>query len=386
MGVRPSGSPKIDVTVPNTNGRRREGVRIHRSRALGADKVTAEDGIPARRPNARSSISPPRSPSPTSRRCSTAWRSSSSPNIGPSRARADAHGPPGRAKLLATLDTYLAGEQPTRSDLEVLFRQLCHDHGLPQPRVNQHVAGKEVDFLFADHRLIVEADSWRYHKTRRAFESDRTRDVITAPAGFRTVRFTDRRLANDPGGRDAACVPCSDAPHHRHRRRRPRAHCADRAAAGTASAQDPATSTIATGLHVPWGIAFLPDGTALVSERTTGRIMRIAPNGRKSVAMRVPGVATNAGEGGLLGLAISPNYAQDRLVYAYYTTARDNRIARFRLGAKPRPIVTGLRRGQIHNGGRIAFGPDGKLYAGVGETGTRASPRTAAPRTARSCA
>ena len=136
-----------------------------------------------------------------------------------------------------------------------------------------------------------------------------------------------------------------------------------------ASAQDPATSTIATGLHVPWGIAFLPDRTALVSERTTGRIMRIAPNGRKSVAMRVPGVATNAGEGGLLGLAISPNYAQDRLVYAYYTTARDNRIARFRLGAKPRPIVTGLRRGQIHNGGRIAFGPDGKLYAGVGETG-----------------
>ena len=62
------------------------------------------------------------------------------------------------------------------------------------------MAGKEVDFLFADHRLIVEADSWRYHKTRRAFESDRTRDVITAQAGFRTVRFTDRRLANDPAG------------------------------------------------------------------------------------------------------------------------------------------------------------------------------------------
>jgi glucose/arabinose dehydrogenase len=136
-----------------------------------------------------------------------------------------------------------------------------------------------------------------------------------------------------------------------------------------AGAQDPATTTIATGLHVPWGVAFLPDRSALVSERTTGRIMRITPSGRRSVAMRVPGVATNAGEGGLLGLAVSPTYAQDRLVYAYYTTARDNRIARFRLGGTPRPIVTGLRRGQIHNGGRIAFGPDGKLYAGVGETG-----------------
>ena len=139
----------------------------------------------------------------------------------------------------------------------------------------------------------------------------------------------------------------------------------------TASAQDPATSTIATGLQVPWGIAFLPDRSALVSERTTGRIMRITPSGRKTVAMRVPGVATNAGEGGLLGLAISPNYANDKLVYAYYTTVRDNRIARFRLGGAVHPIVTGIRRGPIHNGGRIAFGPDGKLYAGVGETGDR---------------
>jgi len=141
--------------------------------------------------------------------------------------------------------------------------------------------------------------------------------------------------------------------------------------APAAGAQDPATSTIAAGLQVPWGIAFLPDRSALVSERTTGRIMRITPNGRKSVAMRVPGVATSAGEGGLLGLALSPTYARDKLVYAYYTTARDNRIARFRLGGRPRPILTGLRRGQIHNGGRIAFGPDGKLYAGVGETGDR---------------
>jgi glucose/arabinose dehydrogenase len=139
----------------------------------------------------------------------------------------------------------------------------------------------------------------------------------------------------------------------------------------TAAAQDPATRTIATGLHVPWGIAFLPDRSALVSERTTGRILRITPGGRKRVAMRVPGVATNAGEGGLLGLAVSPNYASDRLVYAYYTTARDNRIARFRLGGRVRAIVTGIRRGVIHDGGRIAFGPDGKLYAGVGETGDR---------------
>jgi|SRR5215218_967236 len=130
------------------------------------------------------------------------------------------------------------------------------------------------------------------------------------------------------------------------------------------------TRTIATGLNVPWGVAFLPGGDALVSERQTGRILRISPNGRrKRVVMRVPGVDTDSGEGGLLGLAVSPTYARDRWVYAYFTSDRDNRIVRFRLGGALHPVLTGLRRGFIHNGGRIAFGPDGKLYAGVGETG-----------------
>jgi glucose/arabinose dehydrogenase len=87
--------------------------------------------------------------------------------------------------------------------------------------------------------------------------------------------------------------------------------------------------------------------------------------------MRVPGVDTGAGEGGLLGLAVSPHYRRDHWVYAYFTSARDNRIVRFHLGGPLHPILTGLRRGFIHNGGRIAFGPDGKLYAGVGETGDR---------------
>src|SRR3954470_11827370 len=79
--------------------------------------------------------------------------------------------------------------------------------------------------------------------------------------------------------------------------------------------------TIATGLHVPWGIAFLPDGDALVAERTTGRILRFGPRGGKArVAMRVPGVATGFGEGGLLGLAVSPHYRSDKLVHAYFTS------------------------------------------------------------------
>jgi glucose/arabinose dehydrogenase len=144
--------------------------------------------------------------------------------------------------------------------------------------------------------------------------------------------------------------------------------CGD--SAGGQSVDARGVRTIATGLSVPWGVAFLPGGDALASERTTGRILRISPDGRRRrVVMRVPGVDTNSGEGGLLGLAVSPNFSSDRWVYAYFTSPRDNRIVRFRLGRGIQPVLTGLRRGVIHNGGRIAFGPDGKLYAGVGETG-----------------
>ena len=139
----------------------------------------------------------------------------------------------------------------------------------------------------------------------------------------------------------------------------------------------PATpADAATGLQVPWGLAFLPDGRALVSERETGRILSIPPGGGEpQVEMTVPGVDPDAGEGGLLGIALSPDYSGDGLVYAYMTTADDNRIVRFRLGGEPEPILTGLARGRIHNGGRIAFGPDGRLYAGVGDTGDLSLPQ-----------
>lgn len=139
----------------------------------------------------------------------------------------------------------------------------------------------------------------------------------------------------------------------------------------TASADESSTpDVLVKKLRVPWGVAFLPGGDALVSERTTGRIMRVPENGgRAKAVMRVPGVDTDAGEGGLLGIAVSKNYAKDKLVYAYYTTSRDNRIARFKLGQRPRVIFSGIEASSIHNGGRLAFGPDGKLYAGTGDAG-----------------
>ncbi|WP_326770198.1 PQQ-dependent sugar dehydrogenase [Streptomyces sp. NBC_01591] len=138
-------------------------------------------------------------------------------------------------------------------------------------------------------------------------------------------------------------------------------------------------STLTEGLESPWGLAALPGGDLLVSSRDKGTITRIdGKSGKKTLLGAVPGVAP-AGEGGLLGIAVSPTYGADHLVYAYFTTESDNRIARMQydedgttpgqlLGA-PDTILRGIPKGAIHNGGRIAFGPDRMLYAGTGETG-----------------
>jgi glucose/arabinose dehydrogenase len=136
----------------------------------------------------------------------------------------------------------------------------------------------------------------------------------------------------------------------------------------TQSAQLGTPEVVATGLQVPWGLAWLPDGDLLVSERTTGRILRVPKAGGKPVvAKQLPGVDRNIGEGGLLGIAVSPDYARDKQVYAYYTGTQDNRVVHFSLAGNEKPIVTGIYRSTNHDGGRIAFGPDGKLYITTGD-------------------
>jgi glucose/arabinose dehydrogenase len=125
---------------------------------------------------------------------------------------------------------------------------------------------------------------------------------------------------------------------------------------------------VSSGLAVPWGMAFLPDGSALVSERDSGRVLQIRVGQAPVQVATINGVSAG-GEAGLLGLAVSPTFASDQWVYAYFSTASDNRIVRFRLSAPQTQnvILSGLQRNTIHDGGRIAFGPDGMLYAGVGD-------------------
>jgi glucose/arabinose dehydrogenase len=135
--------------------------------------------------------------------------------------------------------------------------------------------------------------------------------------------------------------------------------------------------TVTEGLKTPWGLAPLPEGGLLVSSRDEGTITRVdEKTGRKTELGSVPGVAPG-GEGGLMGLALSPSYASDHMVYAYFTSDSDNRVVRMQYDAKrptgeqlgaPDTVFRGIPKGTNHNGGRIAFGPDKMLYVGTGET------------------
>ena len=120
--------------------------------------------------------------------------------------------------------------------------------------------------------------------------------------------------------------------------------------------------TIATGLAVPWGIAFLPNGDALVTERDSTRVLLLRGPEHEVVEVATVGAAAPAGEGGLLGVAVSPSYDDDGLVYLYVTTPSDNRVVRGvldgeRLG-ELEPVLTGIPNGVIHDGGQLGFGPD----------------------------
>jgi glucose/arabinose dehydrogenase len=156
------------------------------------------------------------------------------------------------------------------------------------------------------------------------------------------------------------------------------------AGAGTSSAATSTTSTttvaplprtvqvLATNLDVPWAIAFLPDGSALVTLRDRAQLLHVRAGAAPVSLGTVPGVVPG-GEGGLLGVAVSPGYSRDHRVFLYYTAASDNRVVRLTFeggrASRPEPILTGIRKAGNHNGGRLAFGPDGYLYVTTGDAG-----------------
>jgi glucose/arabinose dehydrogenase len=130
--------------------------------------------------------------------------------------------------------------------------------------------------------------------------------------------------------------------------------------------------TVASGLNIPWEIAFMPDGSALVTERP-GTVRLLTPEGKllRQPVARVQ--VTTQGEGGLLGLALDPDFARNRYVYLYFTAGDTMRLERWRLAGtrlvRQASLVEGIKAGEVHDSGRIAFGPDRRLYLATGDAG-----------------
>lgn len=135
-------------------------------------------------------------------------------------------------------------------------------------------------------------------------------------------------------------------------------------------------STVATGLDTPWGLDFLPDGRAVLTSRDDGSISLLDATGQVTEVGTIEGV-DHGGEGGLLGVAVSPAFDDDRRLFVYFTADQDNRIATVELvdGSLRNQQVgfSGIPKAGVHNGGRLAFGPDGLLYVGTGDAGDRPS-------------
>lgn len=139
------------------------------------------------------------------------------------------------------------------------------------------------------------------------------------------------------------------------------------------------TVTLASGLDAPWSVVRLDDGSALISQRDDGRVLELTASGDLREAGSVPGVVSG-GEAGLNGLAVR-KAGGIRWLFAYHATEKDNRVVRMPLTGEPgslqldtshaETVIDGIPHATNHNGGRIAFGPDGMLYIGTGDAGQR---------------
>ena len=199
-GLRRSGGGAVDVTVPAGGGRsRRRGIRVHRSITLNADQRTVHDGIPV------SAVARTLIDLADSYDRRTAERAVDQAEVlhlfdlaSLQRAIAGNPGRRGSAVLRGILDAYAVGAGLTESELEDEFLRLCDRFVIPRPETQVQIGPDRVDFLWREQRLVVEADSWRWHGGRDAWESDRKRDIRLQRLGLRVARFSYLRVFREP--------------------------------------------------------------------------------------------------------------------------------------------------------------------------------------------
>lgn len=137
--------------------------------------------------------------------------------------------------------------------------------------------------------------------------------------------------------------------------------------------RDSKASELTRGLRSPWGLTFLPDGSALVSERLTGKILRVPAGGGDAQTVGIVPNVDVSSEGGLLGIVASRDFQQDRTIYAFVSGADENRIVAisiaqdYRSLSLDRVLLAGIQTADRHHGGRIVIGPDGHLWIGTGD-------------------
>jgi very-short-patch-repair endonuclease len=190
--IRASASGTVHITVGPGGRLRRPGLRLHRRTSLPSDETARLGGLPITTP-ARTLLDLAAAglrgrPLEAALDRAELLRLVDFAELQGLLARYP--GRPGSPALRATLSRYLAGSVETRSVLEELVLELCDAHGLPRPKVNCSIEGKVRDFCWPGSRLVVEADSYAWHRSPSAMNDDRERDVRLLLAGYRCLRFT----------------------------------------------------------------------------------------------------------------------------------------------------------------------------------------------------
>ena len=198
--LRASGSLIVHVTVRGRAGRKRHaGIRVHRPRMLPDDEVTDLDGLPITTP-ART-ILDLASTGLRGRALEQALDQAELQRLldFAELAQLLARYPrrPGTRSLKAQLDRY-RGPTDAGSHLERLILELCDANGLPRPLVNTVIEGRVRDFYWPHPRVVVEADSYRWHRSPTALNDDRERDVELTLAGYTVLRFTYEQVTRRP--------------------------------------------------------------------------------------------------------------------------------------------------------------------------------------------